>query len=71
MHLYDHRTATLSETNFEIALGTPIEEIVSSIAYIWYPAATIPFPLSPNPCLFVRYNVYIKPNNFIAICENI
>ena len=28
-------TATLSDTNLEIAFGTPIEEIVSNIAYIW------------------------------------
>ena len=28
-------TATFSEINFDIALGTPIEESVKSIAYIW------------------------------------
>jgi hypothetical protein len=27
-------TATFSDTNFDIAFGTPIEEIVRSIAYI-------------------------------------
>ena len=64
-------TATLSDTNFEIALGTPIDDIVSNNAYIWYPLAHIPFPLSPKPCLFVRYNVYTKPKIFIRTCENI
>ena len=63
--------ANLSETNLDIAFGTPIDEIVSNNAYIWYPLIYIAFPASPNPSLFVKYNVYINPKTFIKIWENI
>ncbi len=64
-------TATLSETSFDIAFGTPIEDIVSRSAYIWYPPLYIAFPSSPNPFLFVRYTLYTKPSSLIKSCDTI
>ena len=64
-------TATLLDTSFEMLFGTPTEEIVRNSAYIWNAAEYIAFPLSPKPCLFVRYNLYIRPTIFIITCESI
>ena len=63
--------ATLLDTSLEILLGTPTEEIVRNRAYIWKAAEYKAFPLSPKPCLFVRYNLYINPTIFIITCESI
>ena len=61
--------ANFSDTNFAMAFGIPTDENVSNKAYIWNPLEYIAFPVSPNPCLFVKYTLYISPNVLIRICE--